>query len=162
MWKERSHLLIMKPKSIRGRLSLSNHCLGAYLRSYKALCKRQTREEFLVNNLGGCSIYTSSSRMSFKKAVLMSSCWMLHLWVRTIVRMSLMVTGLITGRECFMKIKTMLLVKAFGIQSSFIFINLHFPWHETPTYNQLPFCLEAVGQGTRFYFSQGQSTLPSW
>lgn len=109
MWslpiREGSHLLFLKPNWSKICLRLSNHCLGACLRPYKALRSLHTRVGSEASKPWGCVIYTTSSKKPFKKALLTSSWSSSHFRVSARVRIIRMVTGFITEEKVSLKSK---------------------------------------------------------
>ena len=77
-----SALLWVKPYSKTAESNFSCHYFGAYFNSYKDFINLQTLCSFPGKTKPlGCYIYISSSKSSFKKAVLTSIWWTYKLYI---------------------------------------------------------------------------------
>ena len=117
MNQEWSDLEDINPKETKTSLSFSNQVLGACFKPYNALCNWHTKcGEFESSKPAGCSIYTSSCKSPFKKALFTSNYLTYQPFNKAIVKTILIVVGFTIGLKVY-KIKTCKLEKPLCYQS---------------------------------------------
>ena len=106
MNQEWSDLEDINPKETKTSLSFSNQVLGACFKPYNALCNWHTKSgEFESSKPAGCSIYTSSCKSPFKKALFTSNYLTYQPFNKAIVKTILIVVGFTIGLKVSIKSK---------------------------------------------------------
>ena len=106
MNREWSDLENINLKETKTSLSLSNHAVGACFKPCNALCNWHTKcREFEFSKPAGCSIYTSSCKSPFKKALFTSNYLTYQPFDKAIIKKILIVIGFTTRLKVLVKSK---------------------------------------------------------
>lgn len=114
-----------KPSWINTMWSLSNQARGTCFNPYNALWSLHTIVEALGSTKpGGCSMYTSSCDIPFRKALFTSNCLIHQPYVTAIARIVIMVVGFTTGvLKVSLKSKPANWWNPFAARSALYFLN---------------------------------------